>query len=426
MARLRERAERVAGPAPASAALRQRHELQVTQIELDMQSAALAEQQHRHDEARRELAGYETLYRQAPASYLTLDLRGRIARANLAAGALLGTTPEALQGKGFERYLAPERQAAWRRFLTALTREGGAASLDTALFDGIPGAGAVRIDANLDAGNGACRMLVTTTGAAAARPGAGALAVLGGALHVAGMALAGGEGTEAEAAHALRDAQDRLQRLAAHLAGSHEQERQRVAQQIHDDVAQNLLALRLDVVMLRARTSGRHAQLHRRAGEVLAVVDSTMRSARAIINSLRPPVLELGLDAAFEWLLGQFSTQAGVRSRLAVPDESLFAEIGQEPGLALFRMLQEALTNVRRHAGASVVVVGLYRDADGLAMSVEDDGVGIAPGRRLVGGGGLSLIAERLRMMNGELRLAEHAPGRGCALTIRLPASVLA
>lgn len=390
---LRRRAERVVGALPASPpatdALRQLHELQVAQVELDMQNEALADLQRRNGAMQRELGRFEQLYQQAPASYLALDRQGRVVCANQAAGAMLGACPERLSGQPFERYIAPADQPPWRRFLAVLGHGGGPAVLRCVLFEGLPGAGPVRIEANLDAGNGMLRMLVTGVNQLPGSPP--------------------------------------VQGLAGHLADVLERERHRVAQEIHDEVAQNLLALRIDVSMLHCRTAARHDRLHQRAGKVLEHLDTTIRSARGIINELWPAVLDLGLEAAIDWQLSRFQKRTGIVCRLVVPDAAVYGGIGAAVGVLLFRMLEEGLANVHRHARASAVDVGLLRDGVWLVLSVADNGIGFAPERRgQQDGYGLAVIGWRLAALGGDARIEDSVAGRGCVLTLRVPAAALA
>jgi len=227
---------------------------------------------------------------------------------------------------------------------------------------------------------------------------------------------------------ALRASHEQLRLLAEHLATVKESERKRIAREIHDELGQNLLALRIDVSMLLARTEANHPRLHRRVDAVLDNVDTTIRSVRGIMNALRPSVLDLGLQAAVEWQLDDFRKRSGLICRLAVPDDHVYADIGSEAGVVLFRILQESLANVQRHAHATSVEVALkaQRGAqnDYIVLSVCDDGIGIAPQHRgKTQSFGLVGIAERLAALGGELEICPYAPGQGCRLTMRIPIS---
>jgi signal transduction histidine kinase len=217
---------------------------------------------------------------------------------------------------------------------------------------------------------------------------------------------------------------EREQRLFSHLVREREHERRRLARDIHDELAQNLLALRIDVAMFGSRTAGSHGRLHERAEQVLSHVDVAIRNARGIINELHPPVLELGLPAAMEWLTKRFSRETLLGCTLAVPDDAACKGIGSAAEVALFRMLREALANVRRHAHATMVDVVLRIEHDALVLSVADNGIGIAPGQKgKPDAYGLQIIAECLAEMGGEMVLDDYVPGRGCRLVMRMPAA---
>jgi signal transduction histidine kinase len=214
----------------------------------------------------------------------------------------------------------------------------------------------------------------------------------------------------------------RDQRLMGHLLRERELERQRLAREIHDDLAQNLLALRIDVAMFGSRTAGTHGRLHERAEQVLSHVDVAIRSARGLINDLHPPVLELGLPAAMEWLVARFRRETLLSCSLTLPDDAACKVIAPAMEVALYRMLHEALANVRRHAHATLVDVVL-RIAHGRAeLSVSDNGIGITPGAQgKPDAFGLQMIAECLAEMGGDLALDDYAPGQGCRVVMRMP-----
>lgn len=229
--------------------------------------------------------------------------------------------------------------------------------------------------------------------------------------------------SELQARHArMQKELDREQRLMSYLLRERERERQRLAREIHDDLAQNLLALRLDVVSFGSRTAGTHGRLHERAEQVLSHVDVAIRNARGMIDALHPPVLELGLAAAIEWLTGCFRKDALLGCTVQMPDEASCALIAPALEVALFRMLREALANVRRHAHATMVHVALRIEDGWVSLSLVDNGIGIAPGARgKPGAYGLQVIAECLAEMGGELVLAPYAPGQGARLVMRMP-----
>lgn len=224
--------------------------------------------------------------------------------------------------------------------------------------------------------------------------------------------------------------QAQLRQLALHLETAKEDERQRISRDIHDELGQNLLALRIDISMLGARTGPAHPRLHRKVADVLSNVDTTIKSVRGIMNDLRPLALDLGLEAAIEWQLRDFRKRGGIACKLTVRDEAVYGAIDSATATVLFRIIQEALSNVMRHARASSAEIELAMDADGLHLSISDDGIGIAPEQRgkqqcfgLIG------IAERVSALGGEFSigpgrgpaLAAGAHGLGCCLSMCIP-----
>lgn len=684
-ARLREQAEQLAAqqrqPVPQSNedVMRQLHELQVSQIELEMQNAALAELEQLKNAFESSRDRYAQLYEQAPVSYFSLAREGVITRANVAACGLLRRDKNQLLGRRFEQFIAPQAQGGFRRFLDSVFASGARQVLEAQLFEGEAG-GMVRIEANFDAASDKARMLVTDLGDELERESVlrrafvildsireGVLVTdsanriisvnpafttitgyqaeeaigrdpsfLGGGTHLphfyetmwrslhedgswygelvnrrkngerfveslsitpmrspdgaishfvgvfsditerklaeadlrelhreldqrvvdrtaellranqhlqlevhqreraqealrdaerffhatidsltdrvlvldqagsvvhanqaclafvgktspplqylefcetdarwqrsAGRELAAGiraviagtadayaleyefatrsgprwsqarvsrflgEGPlRVVVAHtditerklmdgALRQSHAQLRQLALHLETAKEDERKRISRDIHDELGQNLLALRIDISMLSARTEGSHPRLHRRVGAVLSNVDTTIKSVRGIMNELRPMALDLGLQAAIEWQVSDFRKRSGVACRLLIRDEALFAAIGSPAEIVLFRIVQEALSNVMRHAQASQVEIELSSDACAVYLAISDNGIGITPQQqRKKQCFGLIGIAERVTALGGHFEVGVPASGAGCRLALQIP-----
>lgn len=160
----------------------------------------------------------------------------------------------------------------------------------------------------------------------------------------------------------LKTSHRNLRWLAAHADRIKEDERKRIAREIHDDLGQNLLALRIEADMLASRTGATHPRLNARAKSTLSHIDATIKSVRQIINDLRPNVLDLGIGAAVEWQIAEFIRRTGIRCELNAPRDEL--KLNDNCSTALFRILQESLSNVVRHAHASHVHVKLQLSAN--------------------------------------------------------------
>ena len=224
----------------------------------------------------------------------------------------------------------------------------------------------------------------------------------------------------------LRDSQAKLQlshqslrRLAAHADQIKENERKRIAREIHDDLGQNLLALRIEADMLSSRTASRHPRLHARALATLAQIDATIKSVRQIINDLRPNVLDLGLSAAVEWQVAEFVRRTGIACELI--DEPTEVPLGDHAATAFFRILQESLSNIVRHAHATRVRVELKMSGHRLSMTVADNGIGLQSRERgKAGSFGLVGIEERISILGGTFTV-DSSEGAGTTVCVSVP-----
>jgi two-component system sensor histidine kinase UhpB len=219
----------------------------------------------------------------------------------------------------------------------------------------------------------------------------------------------------------LQQSFTQLRQLSDHQEQIKESERKRIAQEIHDDLGQNLLALKMDVTTLHARTADAHSRLNQRVGIVLDNINATILSVRSIMNDLRPAVLDLGLHAAATWHLQQFERMSGIDCELACTTPQDEFGLNESQTLAVFRILQESLANVARHAQASQVRIALTDYPGGFSMTVADNGKGLQPGDRSKGNSfGLMGIRERAHSLGGELAITSSL-GRGTVLSISIP-----
>ncbi len=203
-----------------------------------------------------------------------------------------------------------------------------------------------------------------------------------------------------------------------------EKERKRIAREIHDDLGQNLLAMRMDILMLQRHTAHTHAHLHERVNIVLNNLDTTIQSVKSIVNNLRPLKLDFGLQAGIEWLLKTFERISGIHC-LLLAHEATFVKfahtLNNEQTLAIFRILQEALSNIIRHAFATKVEVVIDQNKYLFSMAVKDNGVGIQHlNENKNNSFGIIGIKERLLSINGECMIdSQH--GTGTTLRIAIP-----
>jgi signal transduction histidine kinase len=223
------------------------------------------------------------------------------------------------------------------------------------------------------------------------------------------------------AEQALQKSQELLHQLVAYQERVKEDERKRIAREIHDELGQNLMALRIDVSVLQARIAETNPTLNEKVRIALGHIDTSIKAVRIIINNLRPSVLDLGLHAAIEWQVKEFERRTGIACTLTMDDEKSGFDLDDDRATALFRILQESLTNVARHAQASKVQIDLHRQDDKFFMRIADNGVGLYPGcRRKPNSFGLLGIGERVGTLGGEFAVESDA-GQGTVLTVTIP-----
>lgn len=220
-----------------------------------------------------------------------------------------------------------------------------------------------------------------------------------------------------------RQAEVELRNLAGRLALIREEEKALIAQAVHDDLGQMLTALKMDVAWLSKRLPESDDKLLEKAGAMSESISATIRSVQRISAELRPGLLDtLGLVAALEWQAQEFQARTELDCRLDLDvDEEAMQELNPDLTTALFRIVQESLTNVARHAQATAVHISLARQENRLRLIVRDNGTGITPAQ-IAGPNSLGLIGmrERLYPWQGELKI-EGRPGEGTTVTVSVP-----
>lgn len=220
----------------------------------------------------------------------------------------------------------------------------------------------------------------------------------------------------------VQDQTREVRLLATHLESAREDERAHVARELHDELGQELTALRYALGFLRKRYERDPASVRRNLDEIDALVARTSATTRQILAELRPRIVDdLGLVAGVEWLVARTGERTGLDCRLTTAAGA--AELDPELSNAAFRIVQESLTNAARHARATRVDVEIAVDGGDLRVTVRDDGAGM-PARPAARDGrgtmGLIGIRERAEALGGALHI-ESAPGRGTAVIVRLP-----
>ena len=205
------------------------------------------------------------------------------------------------------------------------------------------------------------------------------------------------------------ESQQLLRQLAARNEDAREDERRSLKREIHDELGQYLLALRLGISIVDLQLEENHSPLQEKTQRLIAVVDTTIKVVRNVVVALRPSALDLGIESALEWLVRQYSESTGIQCELQVPEGDL--DMDDKRATAVFRIVQESLTNVARHAQATQVKISLEQKEDHYLLEVQDNGQGFDPSIRKEKSFGLVSIRERALMLRGEVEISS-VPGR--------------
>ncbi|MDQ7823777.1 MAG: PAS domain S-box protein [Candidatus Eremiobacteraeota bacterium] len=218
----------------------------------------------------------------------------------------------------------------------------------------------------------------------------------------------------------IKRANEALRSLSSRLEAAREEERKLIAREVHDELGQVLTALKFDVAWLGSRLKGADAiysdKIEGMQGMILSAIDTVKR----ITTLLRPQILDvLGMVAAIEWLAEDFQKRTSIGCRLKVSPGMIIP--GKDLSVAIFRICQEALTNVARHSGASEVTIALKKTREFLTLVIEDDGRGIKR-KEISGSSSLGIIGarERVASMGGTFHI-EGKSGQGTKIRIRIP-----
>ena len=215
----------------------------------------------------------------------------------------------------------------------------------------------------------------------------------------------------------LVESREQQRQLSAYMEAIREEERKRIAIEIHDELGQLLTALKMDVSLLKMRLSHDQEAL-KKADDMRELVEGTIWMVRNVASHLRPAALNFGIVSALEWLVDEFNRRNAIPCELRI--------VGGEPALsdthatAAFRIVQASLTNVTRHADATRVGVTLISTREQLELQVRDDGRGFDQQAVRRDSYGLLGMNERARLIGGSLSICS-APGAGTTVSIHIP-----
>jgi signal transduction histidine kinase len=218
----------------------------------------------------------------------------------------------------------------------------------------------------------------------------------------------------------LSERTEQLRELSSHLQNIREDERMNIAREIHDELGQQLTGLKMDIAWLMKKTPQDDPVIKNKYNDILLLVDATVRSIRRIATELRPSVIDdLGLNASFEWLISEFSE----RMNTEIQYENNFDDkhINPDISIGLFRILQESLTNIAKHANAGQVKIAFEKVNNAAHLSIEDDGIGFDTSlKQSEITFGLLGIKERTNMMQGNC-VVFSKPGHGTKIDVSIP-----
>jgi PAS domain S-box-containing protein len=359
------------------------HELKVHQIQLEMQNEELRVAQIALEESRDR---YVDLYEFAPVGYLSLNHDGMIEEINLTGATLLGVARNKLPHHRFAPFVATEDRDRWHRhFLNVLTRDN-TLTCELTLQHGDESIFYARLD---------CLCLKKV-------------------------------GKEPVIRIVLTDITERksierkLRELTAHLQTVREQEKANIAREIHDELGGTMTAMKIKIHQLRADLpeNSSSATLLEQVDSMSQLIDSASGITRRIIADLHPTILDyLGLLAAIEWQAAQFHKLTGIEYLVnCIGDKG---NLDKPHSIALFRILQEALTNVTKHSSASKVEIEYHHGDEEVMLSICDNGRGLSEVQVAKSGGyGILGIKERVEQLGGTVKFDIPPSGGFCLMVI--------
>lgn len=367
------------------------HELGVYQIELEMQNEELRRTQSELNAAR---ARYFDLYDMAPVGYCTLDEQGQIRQANATAASMLGWPRASLHQRPLTSFIYAQDQDVYYLHRRQCTQAEATPSCELRM---------VRQDGSLVWVHLASTSALDADGLPESR-----VVMTDVTQH-----------KEVEAA--LRESMHQSHMLSRRVLEAQETERRRVAMELHDELGQALTAIKINLQVGERFPQQTPGELN---AENIRIVDEALQQMRRLAYALRPSMLDdLGLAPALRSMAEQTATRSGLAVRFDMGEPP--PRLAPETEIAIFRIAQEALTNIVRHAQARHVTMSLRNDAETLVLKVQDDGCGFDPAAmraRAEAGGSLGVLGmeERAMLIGGQLRL-ESAPGKGSRLRLQCP-----
>jgi PAS domain S-box-containing protein len=345
------------------------------------------------DRLQKHRALLDELFEQAPHAVALMNVDNQIVRVNRGFTQIFGYTPQEILGRGLTGLIVPEELRHEARRNLDLLGQGQRVDVEVVRQ---------RKDGS--------RLHVSLAGVPVSVPGR----------QIAAYAIFGDITGRKRSEEELQGSFRQLRELTARLQSVREEERTKVAREIHDELGQALTAIKIDLAsLIGALRADQEAEVEK-GKAILKLVDETILSVRRIATELRPGILDdLGLVAAVEWAAEEFEARTGIQCHLDLPEGDIVLD--QERTTAIFRIFQETLTNVTRHAEATRVDVRLGREDGNIVLEVRDNGRGIAA-EELSSGRSLGILGmrERALLLGGELTI-RGAPGKGTTVKVLIP-----
>jgi signal transduction histidine kinase len=216
----------------------------------------------------------------------------------------------------------------------------------------------------------------------------------------------------------LEESRAQLRGMAARREEAREEERKYVAREVHDELGQILTGLQLNVSVITRKFAADSPPLREHLLETMMLTNSALDATRNIASALRPAALDMGIVSALEWLAGRFGSSTGIQCEVHIEETEI--QLDENHAVALFRIVQESLTNVARHAKADQIDITLYREGDVYVLKIRDNGIGFDSSVKKENSFGLVGIRERALMLAGTVFI-NSLSGYGTEIVVRIP-----
>jgi PAS domain S-box-containing protein len=360
------------------------HEVHVRQVQLEMQNEELRRAHLALEESR---DSYRNLYEFAPVGYLTLTGEGLIDEINLTCAALLGVERQTLFNRHFAALVAPKDSDRWYlQFRAMMKNQEDGHNFELMLLRGNTSIFHAQLNCLLVATDDKAPMLHITLADITER----------------------------------KQAEDARRDLSGHMEAARECERTRIAREVHDELGSVLTALKMDISWLNKQLPADLTQCHQKTAVMNRHLDDAIGVVRKIMADLRPSILDhLGLLAAIDGKIDEFRQQTGMHCVLTVPEKVIVMDESRD--ITVFRVMQEALTNIAAHSRATQVTIDVEADAQHLIIKITDNGDGMTKEqmhqpRKY----GILGMHERARHFRGKITIVSH-PGKGTTLVLKMP-----